>query len=256
MVPTVRSMFGLTIDSHNRKTGRMAVSTSPKQTCPVSCPFRSKACYSNAGKMLMWWNRFSSFEGEIESCYDEFLSRCSARIPNKGYWRHNQAGDLFPVFDVPDCISLSHARRLTEVGRDKKAFGYSHYPVVCVSGVSDAVVRVNRQAIAEMNAEGFTMNASANSPSHADRIFESGFKNPIVTVLPKRYILEKIKTSKTPNGLKIVTCPATIRDDMTCLSCKLCMKSKRDFIVGFPSHGTNANASDRLVDSWSNGFPS
>ena len=40
----------------------------------------------------------------------------------------------------------------------------------------------------------------------------------------------------TPDGRRVVVCPATYRDDVNCKSCGLCQKA-RDVIVGFPAHG-------------------
>jgi hypothetical protein len=40
----------------------------------------------------------------------------------------------------------------------------------------------------------------------------------------------------TPAGRKVVVCPATQRDDVSCATCALCAR-QRDVIVGFPAHG-------------------
>ena len=41
------------------------------------------------------------------------------------------------------------------------------------------------------------------------------------------------KVSFTPQGNKVVTCPATYREDVTCQSCELCYNISRRVIVGF-----------------------
>ena len=48
---------------------------------------------------------------------------------------------------------------------------------------------------------------------------------------------ESTKSTVTPAGRKVIDCPATYRDDITCDDCQLCQRQKRKVIVGFPGHG-------------------
>jgi hypothetical protein len=41
----------------------------------------------------------------------------------------------------------------------------------------------------------------------------------------------------TPEGRKVIVCPAQIRDDVTCKSCKLCAVINRKVIIAFQAHG-------------------
>jgi len=50
----------------------------------------------------------------------------------------------------------------------------------------------------------------------------------------------------TPAGRKVVVCPATIRDDVSCASCQLCQR-QRDFIIGFPAHGTSKKKASAIA---------
>jgi hypothetical protein len=49
--------------------------------------------------------------------------------------------------------------------------------------------------------------------------------------------------TRTPAGRRVVVCPATQRDDVSCDTCQLCAR-QRDAIVGFPAHGTRKRTID------------
>jgi hypothetical protein len=99
----------------------------------------------------------------------------------------------------------------------------------------------NRDAIRAANANGFTVNLSANSLAHADELasYDCG---PVAVVLPS----DQNENTVTPEGRKVVICPATQRDNVTCASCGLCQK-QRGAIVGFPAHGASAKKVSALV---------
>jgi len=62
-------------------------------------------------------------------------------------------------------------------------------------------------------------------------------------------VLDSAQTSNTvtPAGRKVVVCPATQRDDVTCESCRLCARINRSVIVGFPAHGAGARKVNRII---------
>ena len=84
---------------------------------------------------------------------------------------------------------------------------------------------------------------SANTPEHADQLAALNI-GPVVTVLPAN----QTENSYTPEGRKIVVCPATIRDDVSCATCKLCAVSNRTVIIGFPVHGTQKKRAARVFE--------
>jgi len=51
----------------------------------------------------------------------------------------------------------------------------------------------------------------------------------------------------TPEGRKIIVCPAQSRDDVTCKSCGLCARADRDAIIGFRAHGTREKLADSIA---------
>ena len=92
----------------------------------------------------------------------------------------------------------------------------------------------NRKALALANTHGFTINVSRETYSEADEAISYGVA-PVVVLQE----IDAPKISFTPQGNKVVTCPATYREDVTCQSCELCYNISRRVIVGFPAHGTS-----------------
>jgi hypothetical protein len=113
---------------------------------------------------------------------------------------------------------------MANVGR--RGFTYTHHNVLQSEH--------NRASIRAANAAGFTVNASANNLRHADQLAALDVA-PVVAVLPST-VHGNVKI-ETPEGRRVVVCPATYRDDVTCQSCKLCAVRDRKVIVGFPAHG-------------------
>jgi hypothetical protein len=101
----------------------------------------------------------------------------------------------------------------------------------------------NARVVKRMNDKGFVVNLSANNVKHADALYDLGI-GPVATVLPEAQTTNTV----TPKGRKIVVCPATIRDDVSCATCQLCAKH-RDAIVGFPAHGSSKRKADSVASS-------
>jgi hypothetical protein len=251
---TLDTMFLLAEKSNNRKTGPINVSTSPNWTCPASCPFKEHGCYGLYGHILMWWQRISEVKGKHNNQYNIFLDKLSS-LPGNSMLRHNQAGDFFPDFDKENCISISHALKLLEAVKGKRVFCYTHYPVVKIPGIKSKVVKSNREILETLNAGRIAVNISGNSPAHADAILDSGLQCPVVTVLPSYFKTEGIRVSKTPKNRTIVTCPAILQEDITCLKCKACLNTKRKVIIGFPAHSKGFKYCEKVLKEWESGVP-
>lgn len=222
-------MFHLTPVSRNVKTGPIPVSTSTAITCPDACPFKAKGCYAKGGPLNIHWKKVT--EGKTGTNWETFL-QAIAKLPKGQLWRHNQAGDLPGESDVLDTIALG---QLVQANKGKCGFTYTHKPLDTPN---------ERLAIAHANANGFTVNLSANNPTHADTLAELAI-GPVVTVLPH----DQVTNSTTPAGRKIIVCPATIRDDVSCATCGLCQIAKRDCIVGFPAHGNGRKSASAIASS-------
>ena len=213
-------MFHITPKSKNSKVGKMAVTTSTATTCPTSCPFKSNGCYADSGPLKLHWNKVT--KGERGDDWSTFIDKIKD-LPTGSKWRHNQAGDLpgdMEKLDDEKCIELAKANK------GKRGFTYTHYDVL--NNFQNAIT-VNM-----MNHLGFTVNVSANNLDHADKLCDMDIA-PVATVLP----IEQTTNTVTPKGRKVVVCPATYKDDVSCASCMLCEKWDRNVVVGFPAHGTS-----------------
>lgn len=211
----------LTPVSKNVKTGPIPVSTSSALSCPESCPFNTSnvgGCYATSGPLAIHWKAVT--QGKRGDNWEIFLGKIAA-LPKGQLWRHNQAGDLQGEGDTLDIQALSE---LIQANRGKRGFTYTHKPLN--NGHE-------RDMVAIANNNGFTINLSGNNLSHADSLYDMGI-GPVTVVLPA----SQVENTVTPKGRKVVVCPATIRDNVSCASCGLCAIVKRDCIVGFPSHGT------------------
>ncbi|CAB4136020.1 hypothetical protein UFOVP296_5 [uncultured Caudovirales phage] len=214
----------LTKVSNNAKTGPIPVTTSEEKTCPASCPLKG-GCYAKSGPLALHWRRVSS--GERGISWDELCGEV-ARFPVGQLWRHNQAGDLPGEGEE---VNVAQLRQLVEANRGRKGFTYSH------KSSPSALL-----AIAEANLGGFTINLSANNLSHADELLASG-AGPVVVILPS----DTTRNTTTPKGARVIICPATQREGVTCASCTLCQKSARAYVIGFPAHGTGKRKASAIA---------
>ena len=157
-------------------------------------------------------------------------------------FRHNQAGDLPGTGNAIDAGKLSE---LAHAAAHVRGFTYTHKPMTAA----------NAAAVREANNAGFTVNLSANNLAHADTLAETN-AGPVVVVLPgaaedmaraARAAGAAVPTLATPKGRKVVVCPATYRDDVTCKSCGLCAVATRTAIVGFPVHGAAYRKAERAT---------
>jgi len=220
------STYHLTLKSSNAKTGPIPVSTTSADTCPNVCPFRKAGCYADSGPLALHWAKVSN--GDRGASFAVLLN-CIKAFPVGQLWRHNQAGDLPGYADKLDVVAL---RKLVAANRGKRGFTYTHKPLTTAG---------QRQAIRDANAQGFTVNLSANSLEHADTLASLNIA-PVVVVLP----IAQTNNTTTPQGRKVIVCPATIRDDVSCATCQLCQR-QREIIVGFPAHGTGARKAQAVT---------
>ena len=221
-------MYHITPKSKNSKVGPMAVTTSTATTCPTACPFRDNGCYAESGPLKLHWLKVT--EGERGDDWSIFLDKIKD-LPAGSKWRHNQAGDL--PGDTQDLDSTKCAD-LARANEGKRGFTYTHYDVL--DNFQNAIT------VNIMNHLGFTVNVSANNLDHADKLCDLDIA-PVATVLP----IEQTTNTVTPKGRKVVVCPATYKDDVSCADCMLCEKRDRKVIVGFPAHGTSKKKASAIA---------
>ena len=221
-------MFHITPKSKNAKVGKMAVTTSTATTCPSACPFKDNGCYAESGPLKLHWLKVT--EGKRGDDWSTFLDKIK-ELPAGSKWRHNQAGDL--PGDTKDLDSAKCAD-LAKANEGKRGFTYTHYDVL--DNFQNAIT------VNIMNNLGFTVNVSANNLDHADQLCDLDIA-PVATVLP----IEQTTNTVTPKGRKVVVCPATYKDDVSCADCMLCEKRDRKVIVGFPAHGTGKKKASAIA---------
>ena len=225
--PVTESMaFHLTMVSSNVKTGPIPVSTSSRATCSPVCPFFGNGCYAESGPLAIHWNAVT--HGLRGMSFESFCETVSS-FDDGQLWRMNQAGDLPHVGGLIDCGALM---LLCEANQGKRGFTYTHH---------DVTLPGNLDAVELANVSGFTVNLSANDLDHADELMVHGL--PVCVVLP----IDQDQNTITPDGHKVIVCPAAIREDVSCMTCQLCARADRSAIIGFPSHGSGAKKADSVA---------
>ena len=231
-----------TLKSANKKTGPIPVSTSDRDSCPRDCAFIGAGCYADVGPLGGLWTGLTNAganaamkngrTGTIATIGWSELCGKVAALPAGTLWRHNQAGDL-PRNGSQ--IVAADVAALVAANTGRKGFTYSHHNVLGANGAA------NRKVVADANKAGFTINLSANNLRHADQLAALGIA-PVVAVLPA----DQTANTVTPEGRKVVICPATQRDNITCQTCGLCQRL-RDAIIGFPAHGASKRKADAVA---------
>jgi hypothetical protein len=214
--------------SSNAKTGPIPTTTSDRSTCWTGCPFYDKGCYAKSGPQALHWRKVSAGERGYE--WDAFL-RLIRKLNRGQLWRHNVSGDLPIVAD--GIIDGNKVVELADANRGRKGYTYTHHPLT----------DTNLGVIKYANAAGFTVNVSTESVEAADRIM-SEHKIPAVAVVNSD---KTDRFYRTESGRKVITCPATLHDNVTCATCGLCQQSDREFIVAFPAHGTAKKTVNEIV---------
>jgi hypothetical protein len=212
--------YHLTPKSANAKTGPIPVSTTSATTCPVDCAMRA-GCYAGSGPLALHWAAVTA--GTRGTDLQSFTASIAA-LPDGTLWRHNQAGDLPGDGRTVDPVALGD---IVAANIGRRGFTYTHYR----DSASLAWVK-------HANAWGFTVNLSANDLADADTLADTG-AGPVVVVLSS----DASANTVTPAGRRVVVCPATQRNDVSCATCQLCQR-QRDAIVGFPAHGTKKRVID------------
>jgi hypothetical protein len=219
----MEQQFHMTAESGNRKTGKIPVSTTCRSSCPPDCPYKDgKGCYGDAFPLRLHWDRLSQ-QQRNEHTFRMFVRQVSS-LSTDQRWRHNQCGDL-P--GKGNRLAKSKCLELARAAAHTQGWTYTHKRL---SPTNVAIIR-------EMNQLGFTVNVSALSLAHLDKLPAD---LPAVVVLPWDFAG---KMTKSPGGLPVLRCPATHEGSpMTCEACggkdgPLCWRQQRGYAIGFPAHG-------------------
>lgn len=216
--------FLITRKSQNPHTGPILVTTSPRLTCPTTCPFKNKQCYAEKGYLGGFvWTKLDqtpinkTFGNNVRVYSFPQLLAIITFLPNGTLWRHNQAGDIPSYRGI---IDKHYLELLTIANLGKRGFTFTHNDPILYPENIPILLKANRN--------GFTINLSGNNLNHADRLFDTQC-GPVTVVLRS----DTRTNLYTPKKRKVVICPAFTRPGTQCADCKLCTR-QRDFIIGFP----------------------
>lgn len=225
----IMTRYHFTAKSRNSKTGPIPTTVTSAETCPEACPLKAKGCYAAHGPTALHWRAVTEGKrgGTLQTLCDDI-----AALPEGTLWRHNVAGDLPGHGDI---IHKASMLALISANAGKRGFTYTHKP---------PHIGANADLIRFANQKGFTVNLSANTLAHADKLAALGI-GPVVVVqdAPEGTRADTV----TPEGHKVATCPATYREDVTCATCGLCASTTRKVIVGFPAHGAAKRAAATIA---------
>jgi len=223
--------FKLTAKSSNRKTGPIATTMTSADSCPATCPFNNGGgCYAASGPTAIHWGKLS--RGETGSDWWGLMWQIKdAKLKPGTLLRHNVAGDL-PHTDGR--LDLTVVRHLTEIflGAKLRPFTYTHH----------RQDNYNLEVIREAITKGFTVNLSCDSEEQASARHRDGF--PAVCVVPST---DTRKSWRDESGTRFQTCPAQLKDGITCETCQLCTVADRACVVAFRSHGNSHKRIDKRL---------
>lgn len=222
-LPTDR--YHYTPHSKNKKLGGIPATIFPRKFCSnVTCAFRGNGCYAENFPMSRLWNKIS--DGTWGDDFDTFLAKLRT-IPYGQLWRHAQAGE------APIEAFLPVAR----AARRARGFGYTHHQCTPES----------TKLLKDCAALNLRINYSCDTLEEADRVVAAGM--PAVTVLESS---EGRVAFDSPAGNRVVVCPNSRNERVTCATCQLCYERKAGIVIGFPAHGTKVKAADLVVSSQHN----
>lgn len=232
------SKYLVTFTSANPITGAIMVTTSPRSTCPQTCPLRKDRaagalCYAEHGHLGGFiWSGLDRTEpgrrfGNGVRVYNlKQLTTVIECLSSHFVWRHNQAGDL--VADRTGSLDPAELNAIVQANCGRRGFTFTHH---------DVTTNIhNRALVRYANSVGFRISLSADSLAHADQL-------ALLNVAPVAVVLaaQQKENLRTPAGRRVVICPARTRRGVTCSTCKLCTRM-RDTIVGLPElTGSNSN---------------
>ena len=204
------------LSAGNSKTGAMLLVRSPRSTCPESCGLKGNGCYAENFPLALHWLKQDTTGVDFS-----VVLYAVRTLPKKALWRLFEAGDFEPSPENPELISSQQVISLLAANKDKRGFGYTHYPVL-----------PNLEVLQLMNSSGLTINASADSLEQAKLYFELGLPTVVV-------VAENFPKDSVVDGVRVVVCPnQSTPSKPTCLQCQMCQKPDRDYVIGFRAHGT------------------
>lgn len=226
------SYVKLTARSSNRKTGPIATTISSSDTCPTTCPYNNGGgCYAAGGPTAIHWRKLDRRETGT-AILDFGHQLAAAKLEPGSLLRWNVAGDLPHRNGAINLQTLQQLVGTMVWGAKLRPFTYTHH----VQNVD------NLNAVNWCNRSGFTVNLSCDSEEQASRRHREGFA--AVCVVPSD---DARRSWVDSEGVRFQTCPAQLKEGVTCATCQLCTKAERACVVAFRAHGASHKRIDQRL---------
>ena len=238
----MKTVIATTNISSNKKVGPLPTTASTADTCPDNCGLKKPLPGKKAPPCYYFSGYYTKMQAKrMEEHPEKYLEPAAfpgwvRSLPIGQAWRDRVGGDQIPSADNSERMDAKQLKAVVRANKAIKGRGwtYTHY---------DANDQHNADLLRFANANGFAINASADTMAQADSLVGKGF--PVVTVLP----MGADKVTITEGGSKVVRCPAEYQDKRTCANCMLCQDSDRNYIIGFTAHGTGKGSADIIARS-------
>ena len=209
--------------SSNSKIGPMPATYRGRDTCPTDCAFLNNGCYGD-GRIFGLAHKYAS-SLTIDKAR-EILRRARS---DARYLRDRVVGDLVNSRGVFD---MHYVRGIARLAREHglTVFGYTH-----------AWRLLSRDDVAAIRATGYVMNASCETVADVRHAISLGMPTVITN--------DNVPERDTVAGYRVITCPAQVRDNVTCASCGLCAKPDRKVIIRFLTHGPSKKRARAAIAS-------
>jgi hypothetical protein len=209
--------------SSNSKIGPIPATYRGRDTCPSDCAFLNNGCYGD-GRIFGLAHKYVA-PLPIDKAR-EILRR--SRTDAK-YLRDRVVGDLVNsrgMFDMHYVLGI--ARLAREHGLT--VFGYTH-----------AWRMLTREDAAAIRTTGYVMNASCETVQDVREAISLG--------MPAVITNDNVPEGDTVAGYRVITCPAQVRDNVTCATCGLCAKPERKVVIRFLTHGPSKKRARAAIEA-------
>lgn len=206
----------ITVKSGNRKTGPITTISRSSKTCPTTCPFLDNGCYG-AGRMWAQVNKAARTTDDLPVPHDLIRDRVlgDVTLPEAG----DDRIDMSYIADVNDWAQM----------HGSTVFGYTH----------SRLPEIASGALFRSAFPSYAMNVSCETVDEVAHAVSNGWDAVIAS--------DDVEHGQMVGDKRIVQCPATARDDVTCDTCRLCAKTDRTAVVWFPLHGVQVRKARAAV---------
>jgi hypothetical protein len=225
---SLKTYYQFVANSHNKKTGAMAVTSTSSNSCPLTCGLYND-CYGKSSYTRIQWDKLD--KKGID--FNQLINLINSLRKNSPI-RFNVVGDLTNNNGVVDSTKLIKlANTVKNRALDMILYTHLELSYLNVKGFQLAF------------SKGLNINISCESIQKAKKALNYGLNS--VIVLPMGSINKVLKI----DDLIIVRCPNEYNPKIQCINCMLCSKDrvKKRVVVAFTAHSTTKKRlSEKLKD--------